>query len=379
MNKYCINILLQNTANVTVANITDLRNYITTKFPWKKVTWCPDNNFVFPWNKDLENALIKTYLEAWDDLAIGLGFPAVDFPTIEQFEAQIDEFLTTSFTRYSITPKVATSWHLPATYIAYLIEKWIKIATGTVWSQTGVDRFQGEGSRLFPYYPSLTNSFVPWKTTFQDLLLCNSLTPDPLGCRVLSWDSRWTVHPADPDPTSSLSQKAIIDQAILNPDYPIFNYIEVDWLYAWSMKDRFKEQVDYMVWKFDVVSMTEFYNYFRPTHYNNNFISWMTYQWSWIVYWNSESDDNLKQYWYEDKDCTVCLQKNLTTNVVTCETCINYVESIPESLGYFLFEWTFYKDWSFRNWKSYKFDQFQKYNDREVLSFVNRAKSYFWI
>jgi hypothetical protein len=48
MAKLNINVLLQNTANVTVANIQDLNDYIKTAIPSAKLTWCPDNNFVFP-------------------------------------------------------------------------------------------------------------------------------------------------------------------------------------------------------------------------------------------------------------------------------------------------------------------------------------------
>lgn len=84
---------MQNTANVTTTTIADFRAYVMTAIPTAKLTWCPDNNFVFNGHKDAENTLIASYLALGDELAIGQGFPAVDYPTLPEFEAQIDEWL----------------------------------------------------------------------------------------------------------------------------------------------------------------------------------------------------------------------------------------------------------------------------------------------
>ena len=161
MKSLCINVLLQNTANVTTTTIADFRAYVMTAIPNAKLTWCPDNVFMFPGNKNAENSLIASYLALGDELAIGQGFPAVDYPTLGEFEDQVDEWIASATTRFARTTTVACAWHYPASYIAYLVSKGIKIANGTVWSQTGVDRFQGEGTKLFPYYPSTTNAAVP--------------------------------------------------------------------------------------------------------------------------------------------------------------------------------------------------------------------------
>lgn len=71
MKSICVNVLLQNTANVTTTTIADFREYVMEKIPSARITWCPDNNFMFPGNKNAENALVSSYLAIGDELAIG--------------------------------------------------------------------------------------------------------------------------------------------------------------------------------------------------------------------------------------------------------------------------------------------------------------------
>ena len=268
----CISILCQNAANVTVANIDDLRGYVDQAIPGGKVTFAPDNGFAFPGNKDDENVAVADYVEGGDGLSMGDGFPAVDHPVLADFQASVDEFLTSSMTRYGRQPTAATAWHYPASYLAYLRANGITTATATVWSQTNVDRFQGEGSRLFPYYPSEENSFVPARSgTGVDVVSCNSLSPDPIGCRALTGDSRWTLHPADPDTDSSDTQKHILDQALLNEGYPLFVTVEVDWLYSNpDLIARFKEFIDYAATKdVELITLDEFGSRFRNARQDN--------------------------------------------------------------------------------------------------------------
>lgn len=379
MKSICINVLLQNTANVTTTTIADFRSYVMTKIPTAKLTWCPDTNFIFPWHKDAENTLVASYLVLGDELAIGDGFPAVDYPTLWGFQWHINEWFSSATTRFWRTTTVACAWHYPATYIAFLITKGVKIANWTVWSQTGVDRFQGEGTKLFPYYPSATNASVPWT---QDLVLCNSLSADPLGCRVLTGDSRWTLHPADPNPASSNSQKHIIDQALLQDEYPLFVYPEVDWLYSNSqvLSNNWKSFVDYLATKtISVISMKDYNIHFRALYPDNIHQNWMVFTWSWITKWNSTSSSNKKQYWYEDNECSVCIEEDLTTHIKTVEWCIHYMEWQVESYGKFSYNWTLYNDYSYRLWKSYKYDQYWTYNYKEIKKYVDIADKYFWI
>lgn len=380
MQTMSINILVENSWNVTTANISDLHDYIKTAIPTAKLNWAPNNIFMFPWNKNDENALINTYLQAGDELSYWYWFPAVDYNTLTAFQAQLNESDSSSTTRYGKTPTSFCSWHLPADYINELVtNRWIKVATWTVWSQTNVDRFQWEWSRLFPYMPSTTNSFVPGKTpaTTQDLVLLNSLSPDPLGCRVLTGDSRWTLHPADPDPSSSASQKHIIDQALLNQNYHLNVYIEVEWLYSSSLITRFKELIDYIATKdISIITLEEYNTYYRD-RFTNESVHTMEYTWSGISFGTSSSDSNIKQLWYEDIDGVVCLAKDLTTEEITVEACLTYFEDYPENYWEFLFEWEHYKDWSYKNWMSYKFDNpvvaWTRYNNRVNEKLLNKA------
>lgn len=221
---------------------------------------------------------------------------------------------------------MACAWHYPATYLAYLVTKGFKIANGTVWSQTGVDRFQGEGTKLFPYYPSATNASVPGS---QDIVLCNSLSPDPLGCRVLTGDSRWTLHPADPEPTNANSQKHILDQALLQDEYPLFVYPEIDWLYSNNevLSNNWKSFVDYLATKdIEVISMKDYNTHFRIAYPDNFHENGMVFTGSGITKGNSTSDANKKQYWYENNECSVCIEEDLTTHVKTVECCMYYLE-----------------------------------------------------
>lgn len=381
MNSLCISALLQNTATVTTTTIADFRAYILSKIPNARITWCPDNAFVFTGNKNNENSLIASYLALGDDLAYWDGFPSIDHPTLAQYQASVDEFWTNCNIRYGVTPTAATSWHLPASYLNYLISKWVQIATATVWSQTWVDRFQGEWSRLFPYYPSNTNSFVPAKTQTEtlDIISCNSLSPDPLGCRYIDGDNRWTLHPADPNPLNSDSQKHIIDQSLLQSELPLFVYPEISWLYqnAEILANRFKELIDYISTRnISVISLNDYNTYFRVKYTNNYNKWWMIYTGSWLTKWSATSSANFKQYWYEDQDCSVCIQENLTTHAKTVEACLQYDKNQPESLWYFSFNGTLYKDWSYRLWKSYKFDQYSTYYDKNRKRFVDRAMDF---
>lgn len=378
MKSICINILLQNTINVTTTTIADMRNYIMSAIPTAKITWCPDNNFIFPWNKNSENSLIASYLLLGDELAIWDWFPVINYPTLPLFEWHINEWFANALTRYWRWTKVACWWYFPASYLEYLVTKWIEIANATVWSQTWVDRFQWEWTRLFPYYPSSENASVPW---ILNIVSCNSLSADPLGCRVLSWDSRWTLHPADPL-TSWLSQIHILWQSLLNKEYPLFVYLEVDWLYSWAwlLSNNWKTTVDFLkTTDIQVISMLDYNSYHRKNYKDNNQCRWMVFTWSWITYWNSSSPSNKKQYWYEDWDFSVCIEHNLSTWIKTVESCVHYVDGIPESYWKFLYWWTPYSDYSYTNWKSYKFDSFSANNSRERRLGVLRALDYFKI
>ncbi len=159
----------------------------------------------------------------------------------------------------------------------------------------------------------------------------------------------------------------------------MFVYVEIDWLYTspWTLSTRFKETIDYISSKeIQVLNMSEYNEYYRENfNYNTEF--WMIFSGSWISYGNSESNSNLKQYWYENKYCSVCIQENLTTHNKTIECCLNYIEWTTESYWYFEFEWTLYNDWSYRTWKSYKFDQFWTYFDREIYKHIQSAKKFF--
>lgn len=71
-----------------------------TAIPTAKITWCPDTNFVFPGHKDAENVLVASYLALGDELAIGDGFPAVDYPTLAGFQGHINEWFSSAQTRF---------------------------------------------------------------------------------------------------------------------------------------------------------------------------------------------------------------------------------------------------------------------------------------
>jgi hypothetical protein len=125
------------------------------------------------------------------------------------------------------------------------------------------------------------------------------------------------------------------------------------------------------------LTMSEFNNYFRAVFPTNDFEVGIVFEWSGISYGNSQSDSNKKQYWHETKDSSVCLEKNLTTESIEVVSCIRYINWVPQTYWDFIFEWHFYKDYSYRIWKSYKFDQSQKYPNRESQKFVSLAKKYF--
>ena len=65
----------------------------------------------------------------------------------------------------------------------------------------------------------------------------------------------------------------------------------------------------------------------------------MVFTGSGISYGNSTSDANKKQWWYEDGECSVCIEEDLTTHNKTVEACVVYIEGAQaESIGYFPFE-----------------------------------------
>jgi hypothetical protein len=125
------------------------------------------------------------------------------------------------------------------------------------------------------------------------------------------------------------------------------------------------------------LTMSEFNNYFRAVFPTNDFEVGLVFEWSGISYGNSQSDSNKKQYWYENKFWSVCLEKNKTTQEITTQACVRYIPNISETRGYFLFEGHFYKDYSYRIWKSYKFDQFGLYNFKIDYNQIQKAKKYF--
>lgn len=105
----------------------------------------------------------------------------------------------------------------------------------------------------------------------------------------------------------------------------------------------------------------------------------MEFQGSGITFGNSSSPSGTVQRWYEDAECSVCLQSVDDGTTWTVEACVTYVEGLPESDGHFDFQGTKYVDWSYRRGLSYKFDQAQANPTRASYSHVRRAKSFFGI
>ena len=169
-----------------------LRNSVTRGFPDGKITWGMSWHSLFDKRSnyvELRKLVAEYHHKYGDDVTF---IPGGFFPPMYNSRAQVNLDIKEALVAIrnmvggDFKPKSIVAGYLAADNLRYLAEvEGIHVAQGTIWSQYGIDNGDGDGSLIYPYYPSREHYCKPAQGAgdFIDCVNLDGWTPDFLCAR----------------------------------------------------------------------------------------------------------------------------------------------------------------------------------------------------
>lgn len=352
-----------------IAEMDIIRSQLMRISPNIKVSWALTNNFVFhEYNRPQLKYVIEMVDKYWDEISIGSGFPNNQYD-LKKWSYMMEEWIYRY--RYNTFSELHVNWTLtdpawvwktipakyrPTSVTTYAINGeqakrvhdvfWITAFMWWTATQYNVDQLSWEGSPLMPYWSHINNPMIPAQddTTNSREIFINTITIDPIGSRYSSWQSRWTIHPADPLTTfrDGKTQLHTVKQYLNNPyhDQNTINYlsffIDINWILR--NPDLKKSWNNIIAWwptnkNINIVWIREFADIFAQAAWNNNdkirFV--LLFRWSWETVKNYYSSPQDTLYlWIESKKERIVLSKTDAGNIRTIIDFTDYTKVIPK-------------------------------------------------
>lgn len=299
---------------INPAEFMYLRDKINTSSPEHKIGWALKTNIRNTVSESYIASvfgMMRFFVDRYGD-SIGIGFGFMNHNLSFEFMMKYISHLDTKFSNYinmqdytinDFDENQKTNYfttidnkYRPKFVLAYSINqkqiKWLRDNLGIkafmCWTatQTNVDGFSGEGTILSPYYPHKLNPMIPAQNMNDafDCIIFNTITIDPIGCRYLSGESRWTIHPADPL-TSGKEQILTIKRYLTNNlrKKNTINYFslffDANWILAESnIRSAWNNISDFIFGpntNITITSPDDFVHEYMKNHTTNNDINYM--------------------------------------------------------------------------------------------------------
>lgn len=294
-------------------NLLHFRNKISAEAPSSTVGWAIRTNTIDRSEEYVMHmfGLIRYFIDRYDD-SVGLGFGFMNHNLSMDFMKQCVNYLDTKYSKYinlevpvlngpvnsrkndyfksipkKYRPKFIMSYSINQEQIEWIRDN-LDITVFMSWTatQTNVDGFSGEGTILSPYYPHKLNPMVPAQKMEDSngCLIFNTITVDPIGCRYLDGESRWTIHPADPL-TDGAEQILLIKRYLTNPlrtgnNTNYFSiFFDASWIFTdLKLKNAWESIMNYILQPHINIVMNSpdlFGHDFMAKHKNNDDINFM--------------------------------------------------------------------------------------------------------
>lgn len=349
----------------TIAEMDKMRSQLTSISPNIKVSWAFTNNFVFhEYNRPKLAHVLEMVDKYWDEISIWSGFPNNQYD-IKQWTYMMKEWVYRY--RYNAFTNIHSNWtmedpvwifnSIPAKYrptslTTYAINHeqadWVRTKFGIntfMWwtaTQYWVDQLSWEGSPLMPYWSHINNPMIPAQdsTTNSKSIFLNTITIDPIGSSHTWWESRWTIHPADPS-VWWLEQIYTVNEYLNNPykDKNTINYLSLFVDINWMLRDeQLSKNWDYIIanWpkdnKVKVIWLKQFWDIWRNTAWtNNDKLSFtLLFRGSWITKKIYTSSGDIQFLRTETKTERIILKKTDSDNSWSIIDFTDYTRQIPK-------------------------------------------------
>jgi hypothetical protein len=176
----------------TPETVAAFRDAVSAGFPDAKVTWA--FSWLALWDKRPNYVAIRELVASYhtkfgDEITF---IPGGYFAPMYSARAQVNRDIKEALQRIGemvgngYRPKSLLAGFLSAENLRYLAEEeGIHVCQGTIWSQYGIDKGDGDGSICYPYYPSLEHACKPaqGKADFIDCVNLDGWTVDFLCAR----------------------------------------------------------------------------------------------------------------------------------------------------------------------------------------------------
>lgn len=324
---------------IDIDKLVNFRNYVNSINKKNKITWCFTIDFfklIYTYVSSVVN-VIDYFVNTYND-SIGLGFGFMNHKlTLDQMINDII-FINNIYTNILTLNTVEVNTILfsqinenmkPKSVMSYSINqdhiKWIKDNLGIKYfmswtaTQTNVDDFSGEGTILSPYYMHKDNPMIPANNINDSngCLILNNITIDPVGCRNINGESRWTIHPADPL-TDGLSQIMLFRRYLSNIfiDKNHFNYFSFFFDSKWIFENSNLYNSMNNILSFlksisiRIMSIDELCNNYTSKYKDNNYINFkLLTNGLGFKKDNNESNKDIYYLWYENKNYRIIYNK----------------------------------------------------------------------
>lgn len=328
----------------TIEEMDIMRSQLATINPNIKVSWALSSLFVFQESNRPQLAHVLQMVDTYgDEISIGVWFPNNQY-NIDTWIPFAKEWIY--MYRYNALNSLHVQWtvdkpkevfnsipskYRPTSVTTYAINhkqaEWVRTNFGInafMWWTANtyyVDQLSWEGSPFMPYWSHVNNPMIPAQNdaTNSHSVFLNTITVDPIGSRYSSGESRWTIHPADPE-TNWVTQLHTINQYLNNPyhDKNTINYIslfvDINWILRTpSMKQSWDNIIQW--WPknkiVNIVWIKQFANIFTATAWNNNNSNEFSllFRWSWWQKWIYTSPSDTQYLWSETKTERIVLKK----------------------------------------------------------------------
>ena len=233
----------------TTEQIIEIRNQLKTLDSNAKITWAMSSSFVWEETHVPQIELIKNYVDTkGDQIAYGISF-ANDVSDAElktNFEEWLYMYVFNAFnTEHKGDEKnPSQTWgkiperYRPTSVVTFSINNrqidYFKDFTYGVTTNASIDVFMGwtnaqykvgkltaEGNILSPYYNHINNTLVPAQSIEKSSggVVLNTLAIDPVGCRFIEGDSRFTIYPGDPRSFNGIIEQVELVKRYLDNPY----------------------------------------------------------------------------------------------------------------------------------------------------------------
>jgi len=348
----------------TIEAVREIRGDLEAAFPGARMTWA------FSWlalqdmreNYVAIRAQVAEYQRRFGDEVTFLpgAYFAPMYNSREQVNRDLHEGLAmvSKMVGNGYRPKSVVAGYLAVENMRFLAqEEDIHVCQGTIWSQFGIDNGDGDGSVVYPYYPSREHFCKPAQSAedFIDCVCLDGWTCDFLAARRIGWgdgfNSRLGLGPIETlmnlGPEAGLAEQIFTTGLHFDDGFKRngFAWVTANWETSLGVS-TFHHLLAYGAevrrrWP-DVqcVSMGEFGELYRQQHRDN---SQMDYRFVERGSGICGSDKNLEIRWFMNGDFRLALLHDWTVGgqeVVIDFTRYDLKAEEPQSLG---------RNWSLMN------------------------------